>query len=86
MLRKSLQYLPPHSLKSHEYKEADWESLEKIPPWRHHSASIRDGLPRAMQDELDQKESDYCLMSPEEFYSALDDIEQADIRQRQVKE
>ena len=31
ILRKSLQYLPPHSLKSHEYKEADWESLEKIP-------------------------------------------------------
>ena len=39
-----------------------------------------------MQDELDQKESDYCLMPPEEFYSTLDDIEQANIRQRQVKE
>ena len=40
-----------------------------------------------MQDELDQKETDYhLLMSPEEFYSALDDIEQAGIRRRQMKE
>ena len=28
-----------------------------------------------MQDKLDQKETDYRLMSPEEFYSALDDNE-----------
>jgi hypothetical protein len=39
-----------------------------------------------MQDELDQKETDYRLMNPEEFYSALDDIENADIRRRQMKD
>ena len=39
-----------------------------------------------MQDKLDQKETDYCLMTPEEFYSALDDIEQADICRRQMKD
>ena len=83
----SLQYLPPHSLKNEEYKEADWANLEKVPLEGIIRCSIHDGLPCAMQDELDQKETDYRLMTPEEFYSALDDIiEQADIRRRQMKE
>jgi hypothetical protein len=85
-LYDSLQYLPPHSLKGEEYKEADWVSLEKVPLEQTIRLSIRDGLPAVMQDELDQKETDYRLMSPEEFYSALDDIENADIRRRQMKE
>ena len=50
------------------------------------SLSIHNGLPAVMQNELDQKETDYQLMNPEEFYLALDDIENADIRRRQMKE
>ena len=62
----SLQYLPPHSLKNEEYMEADWVSLEKVPHEGTIRHSIRDGLPRTMQDTLDLKETDYRLMTPEE--------------------
>ena len=82
----SLKYLPPHSMKGEEYKEADWANLEKVPLEHTIRLSIRDGLPPIMQNELDQKETDYRLMNPEEFYSALDDIENADIRRRQMKD
>ena len=83
-LYDSLQYLPPHSLKGEEYKEADWVNLEKVPLEHTICLSIRDGLPAVIQNELDQKETDYQLiMNPEEFYSSLNDIENADIRRRQ---
>ena len=86
-LYDSLQYLPPHSLKGKEYKEADWVNLEKVPLEQTICLSIRNGLPAVIQNELDQKETDYRLMNPEEFYSsALDDIENADIRRRQMKD
>ena len=58
-LYDSLQYLPPHSLKGEEYKEADWVNLEKVPLEHIIRLSIRDGLPAVMQNKLDQKETDY---------------------------
>ena len=48
--------------------------------------SIRDGLPAVMQNELDQKETDYQLMNPEKLYWALNDIENADIHRSQMKD
>ena len=58
-------------------------NLEKAPLEHTIRLSIHVGLPHVMQDKLDQKPTDYHLMTPEEFYSALDDIEQADICRRQ---
>ena len=73
-------------LKGEEYKEADWVNLEKVPLEHTICLSIRDGLQAVMQNELDQKETDYRIMNPEEFCSALDDIKNTDIRQRQMKD
>ena len=86
-LYDSLQYLPPPLLKNQEYLEADWETLDKNPLEYNICRSIcADGLPLVMQDELDHKETDYRVMTPEELFSALDDIEQANICCRQMKE
>ena len=70
-----MQYLPHPSLKNHEWHEADWELFEQEPKECAIRRSIRDVLPRAIRDELDQKETDYRMMSPKELYSALDGIE-----------
>ena len=86
-LYDSLQYLAPPLLKNQEYLEADWETLDKNPLEYNICRSIcADGLPLVMQDELDHKETDYRVMTPEELFSALDDIEQANICCRQMKE
>ena len=85
-LHDSLKCLPPHSIKGEEYKEADWVNLEKVPLEYTICLSIRDGLPGDIQNELDQKETDYRLMNPEELYLALHDIENADIRRRHMED
>ena len=49
--------------------------------------AIYDGLPLSIQDKTDlNKETNYHLMSPEEFYSAQGDIEQADTHEKLMKE
>ena len=79
-----LQYLPPPSMKGDGFIEADWVTLQTAPAEIRISRAIRDGLPEVMQAELDQKETDYRALLEAEFFVALQDIEQADIRKRQM--
>ena len=79
-----LQYLPPPSMKGDGFIEADWVTLQTAPAEIRISRAIRDGLPEVMQVEFDQKETDYRAMLEAEFFFALQDIEQADIRKRQM--
>jgi hypothetical protein len=75
-------YLQPHSFKDQSFKEAEWAERDKPAPEKLIRKAIKDGLPEDMQNELSDKETDYCVMTEERFNDTLTTIELRDERDR----
>jgi hypothetical protein len=67
-------YLQPHSFKDQSFKEAEWAERDKPAPEKLIRKAIKDGLPEDMQNELSDKETDYCVMTEERFNDTLTTI------------
>jgi hypothetical protein len=56
-----LYYLQLPSMNNLVWYQAKWHMLTALPIEKRICVAIRNGLPsRSMQDELDQKDEDYC--------------------------
>ena len=75
-------YLQPPSLKGQDFMEAKWAKRDGIPPEEEIHKAIKDGLPEPMQHKLADKETDYRLMTEEQFNDTLTTIELNDERER----
>jgi hypothetical protein len=75
-------YLQPPSLKGQDFLEVKWAKRDGIPPEEEIRKAIKDGLPEPMQHKLADKETDYRLMTEEQFNDTLTTIELNDERDR----
>jgi hypothetical protein len=66
--------------------EAKWNMLTALPTEEHIRVAIRNGLPRSMQDKLDQKDKDYRMVSNETFLNYLYHLELEDRQERADKQ
>jgi hypothetical protein len=81
-----LHYMQPPSMNNQAWHEAKWYMLYNQPTEeRLWVAMIRNGLPKLMQDKLDQKDEDYRMVSNEAFLDYLYLLETEDRQERAEK-
>lgn len=62
-----LHYMQLPSMNNQAWYEAKWHMLYNRPIEERLHVAIRNGLPRSMQDKLDQKDEDYRMVNNETF-------------------
>jgi hypothetical protein len=67
-------------------QQAKWHILCTRPSEERICTAIRNGLPRSMQDKLDQKDEDYRMVSNETFLNYLYRLEVEDRQERADKQ
>ena len=78
-------YLQPPTMRSQDYKKAEWNKRDEVAPEKKIREAIKDGLPKTMQHKLLEKEGDYRLITEEEFNNdALTNLELIDERDRET--
>jgi hypothetical protein len=81
-----IYYLQPPSMNNQAWYEARWHTLTALPSEERIRVAIRNGLPRSMQDKLDQKDEDYRMVSNETFLDYLYRLEIEDQQERAEKQ
>mmetsp|Transcript_17197 Transcript_17197/g.32552 ORF Transcript_17197/g.32552 Transcript_17197/m.32552 type:complete len:470 (+) Transcript_17197:1371-2780(+) len=79
-------YIQPPSMNNQLWYEADWNALGEQYTEARIRTAIRNGLPRAMQEKLDQKDEDYRQVSTETFLDYLHRLETEDKQERAEKQ
>eukprot|EP00557_Chaetoceros_sp_GSL56_P012168 CAMPEP_0176484630 /NCGR_PEP_ID=MMETSP0200_2-20121128/4560_1 /TAXON_ID=947934 /ORGANISM="Chaetoceros sp., Strain GSL56" /LENGTH=472 /DNA_ID=CAMNT_0017881123 /DNA_START=218 /DNA_END=1637 /DNA_ORIENTATION=- len=79
-------YIQPPSMNNQAWYEAKWSACSTIFSDRRMRTAIRNGLPRSMQDKLDQKDEDYRMVSTETFLDYLYRLETEDKQERAEKQ
>jgi hypothetical protein len=64
-------YMQPPSMNNQVWYEAKWSTCSTQMSEERMRTAVRNGLPRSMQDKLDQKDEDYCMVSIETFLDYL---------------
>jgi hypothetical protein len=70
-----LHYMQLPSMNNQAWYEAKWHTLYNQPTDEHLRVAICNGLPKSMQDKLDQKDKDYQMVSNETFLDYLYHLE-----------
>jgi hypothetical protein len=73
-----LVYLQPPLMNNQVWYQAKWHAICTLPSEEPIRTAIRNGLPRSMQDKLDQKDEDYCMVSNKTFLDYLYRLEVED--------
>ena len=81
-----LYYMQPPSMNNQAWHEAKWFTLTANISEDLMRTAICDGLPRSMQDMLDQKDEDYRMVSNETILDYLYRLEMEDKQERAEKE
>ena len=64
--------------------EANWDKGNKVVPAKAIIKAIQDGLHETMQEKIDLKYKEYCLVNDERFSDYLDNIEKNKMRRRET--
>ena len=81
-----IHYMQPPSMNNQAWYDAKWSDLSLIIPEVRVRTAIRNGLPRSMQDKLDQKDEDYRMVSNETFLDYLYRLETEDKQEKAEKQ
>jgi hypothetical protein len=81
-----INYMQPPSMNNQAWHEAKWHMTSTHFSEERIRTAIRNGLPRAMQDKLDQKDEDYRMVSNETFLDYLYRLETEDKQERAEKQ
>jgi hypothetical protein len=66
--------------------QAKWNTIYTLPDEECICVAIHNGLPKSMQDKLDQKDEDYCMVSNETFLDYLYHLKVEDRQERAEKQ
>jgi hypothetical protein len=80
-----LYYMQRPLMNNQAWYQAKWHAIYAIPDKEHIRVAIRNGLPRSMQDKLDQKDEDYRMVDNETFLDYLYRLEMEDDRQERAE-
>jgi hypothetical protein len=81
-----LHYMQPPSMNNQAWYQAKWHAIYALPDEEHIRVVIGNGLPRSMQDKLDQKDKNYCMVSDEIVLNYLYCLETEDRQERAKKQ
>jgi hypothetical protein len=70
--------MQPPSMNNQAWYEAKWSACVPSISEERMRTAVRNGLPRSMQDKLDQKDEDYRMVSVETFLDYLYRLETED--------
>jgi hypothetical protein len=78
--------IQPPLMNNQAQYQAKWHVIYALPDGERICIAIRNGLPRSMQDKLDQKDEDYRMVDNETFLNYLYRLETEDKQERAEKQ